>query len=252
MQLIPPVAIAATVAAGLVGAAAPMPAAATAPVPTTATPVAVEVAETGAGGAAALLRLLPGDAPRSLASAIDNVRDGVRDLLRRPDRAELPTAGPIDLERYSGKWYELARMPTRFQDQRTVSTAEYALRPDGAVEVRNTAWLGDEVDARIVGSATPARGAEQSNDRLRVRFGGVLRFIPVPREGNYWIIDRAEDYSTALVGTPDRRFLWVLARDKDAWGSAPIERMVDRARELGFDTDQLLVADWDRQRVRGT
>ncbi len=208
----------------------------------------VDLAATKAGDGAS--KLVPGDAPRSISSAVETVTDAVRDLFWRPRRPDLPTVGEVDLERYAGRWYELARLPVRFQDSRSVSTADYALRSDGKVEVRNTAYLGDTIDSKITGTATAARGAEQTNDRLRVRFGGLLRFLPVPKDGNYWIIDRADDYSTALVGTPDRKFLWVLARDKDSWGTAPIDRMVDRAAQLGFDTDQLLVADWDARRIR--
>ncbi len=194
--------------------------------------------------------LVPGDAPRTIANAWQQARDAVRDLFGRVADAgqTLPTDGPVDLQRYAGLWYELARLPTRFQDARSVSTAEYTLRPDGAVTVRNTAYLGDRTDARITGTATVADGA--ANDRLRVRFGGLLKLIPVPKDGNYWIIDVADDYSTALVGTPDRKLLWLLSRDEDAWGTAPIDALVDRAAELGFDTDRLLVADWKTRRMR--
>lgn len=200
--------------------------------------------------------LVPGDAPRTIANAWQQAREALRDLFGRAAAAgqaldaqsTLPTDGPIDLQRYAGLWYELARLPTRFQDSRSVSTAEYSIRPDGVVTVRNTAYLGDRTDARITGTATVAAGAD--NDRLRVRFGGLLSLIPVPKDGNYWIIDVADDYSTALVGTPDRTFLWLLSRDKDAWGTTPIDALVDRATELGFDTDRLLVADWKTRLVR--
>jgi apolipoprotein D and lipocalin family protein len=211
----------------------------------TATPV-VETAATKPGAGASLI--VPGDAPRSISAAAQSLTDAVRDLFWGEPKATLPTAGPIDLERYSGKWYELARLSVRFQDPRTVSTAEYALLPNGKVEVKNTAWLGDEVDSKIVGSATVAEGAQ--NDRLRVRFGGFLRFIPVPKEGNYWVIDKTDDYSMALVGTPDRKFLWLLSRDEQAWGTPTSDKMVAKAKELGFDTDELLVADWDKRVIR--
>lgn len=196
------------------------------------------------------MSLVPGDAPRSISTALESVRDAVRDLFGRRPTAPLPTNGSVDLKRYSGLWYELARLPVRFQDPQSVSTAEYGIRSDGSVEVKNTAYVGDTVSARITGRATAARGAEATNDRLRVRFGGLLRFIPVPKDGNYWIIDAADDYSTALVGTPDRKFLWLLSRDKDAWGTRPIDALVDKAKSLGFDTDRLLVADWERRRMR--
>lgn len=218
-------------------APAPVAITAAAPVPSIAAPVAARSTP-----------FAPGDSARTIKTAIADAWDAARGLFGAGPGSSLPTAGPIDLQRYAGTWFELARLPTRFQNPRSVSTAEYALRPDGAVSVTNTAFLGDRVDARIQGAATVAAGA--ANDRLRVRFGGILRFIPVPKDGNYWIIDKEPDYSMALVGTPDRKLLWLLARDKDAWGSPEAERMVDRARTLGFDTDRLLVADWTTREMR--
>ena len=160
----------------------------------------------------------------------------------------LPTVASVDLTQYGGRWYELARLPVRFQNQKSVSTADYSLNPDGSVKVVNTAWLGDRVSARITGKATSVNAPE--NSRLRVRFGGLLRFIPTPKEGNYWVIDLKKDYSMAMVGTPDRRFLWLLARDKNAWSTAAAATMVERARDLGFDTSRLQVADWEKGMIR--
>ena len=243
MQLTPPPVVADTTPVVITREApAPTPAART----IAASIAAATPSDTKAGDG--VLQLLPGDAPRSLSAAVNSVREAVRDLFGNLVEPGLPTNGGVDLSRYAGKWYELARLPVRFQDDRTVSTAEYSVRPDGKVGVLNTAYLGDRVDARITGTATPVDGS--SNDRLRVRFGGLLRFIPVPKEGNYWVIKTADDYSMALVGTPDRKFLWLLARDEQAWGSQPADDMVARAKELGFDTDKLLVADWDTRQMR--
>ena len=192
--------------------------------------------------------IVPGDPQRSVDTAIESVIKAVKGVFGRGPEAPLPTAGPVDLARYAGKWFELARLPTRFQDPRSVSTAEYGVRPDGKVSVDNTAFVGDRVSARISGTATPVAGAP--NDRLRVKFGGFLKFIPTPKEGNYWVIDLEDDYSMALVGTPDRSNLWLLSRDANAWDSTTAARMVAEATKLGFDTDKLLIADWTRREMR--
>lgn len=160
----------------------------------------------------------------------------------------LPTVASVDLTKYGGRWYELARLPVRFQDKLSVSTADYSLNPNGTVKVVNTAWLGDKTAAKITGTATSVSAPD--NSRLQVRFGGFLRFIPQPREGNYWVIDLKPDYSMAMVGTPDRRFLWLLARDKNSWSTSAAAAMVERARTLGFDTSKLQVADWDAGMIR--
>lgn len=188
--------------------------------------------------------LLPGDPLRTAANIVTGAVDRVVDLVRGDDRPPPPTAGSVDLARYAGRWYELARLPMTFQDDATVSIAEYTLRDDGSVGVHNESHRGDELEHSIDGSATPAEGAEESNDRLRVRFGGLVRFVPVSSEGNYWVMRLADDYSTALVGTPDRSALWMLARDEHAWGSPAVEAHLAWAEEQGFDLDPLLVADW--------
>jgi apolipoprotein D and lipocalin family protein len=90
----------------------------------------------------------------------------------------------------------------------------------------------------VVGRAEPVPCS--GNARLRVRFGGLAALVPVPREGNYWIIALDDDYRFAMVGTPDRRFLWILARDTclppDVFAG-----LVAQARCLGFDVDRLVV-----------
>lgn len=196
------------------------------------------------------LSFIPGDPLRSISSAADQVRDALANLLRKAPgaTAALPTAGPIDAQRYSGKWYELARLPVRFQNPKSVSTAEYGVRPDGKISVLNTAYVGDKVSAKITGSATPLDPAQK--DKLNVKFGGFLKFIPSPREGNYWILDIDKDYQTALVGSPDKKFLWLLARDPKSWDAAVSQSMIQKATTLGFDTSKLLVADWDKRVIR--
>ena len=161
---------------------------------------------------------------------------------------DLPTVAEVDLERYSGKWYELARLPTRFQDPQSVSTATYTPREDGAVTVFNQAFREGEQVGSITGSATSANPGEDS--RLRVRFGGPLSLLPVQRGGNYYVLDLADDYSMALVGAPNRQNLWLLGRDPALWDSARAAQMVQQAGELGYDTTRLQVADWDAGLLR--
>jgi len=160
----------------------------------------------------------------------------------------LPTAGSVDFARYAGLWYELARLPVRFQDAASVSTAKYSLRSDGTVGVENTSYIGDERGYRIRGTAEPVSPGR--TDRLRVSFGGFLSVIPTSREGNYWVIDVDRQYNMALVGTPDRRYLWLLARDGKQFDVDRAQGLLDRAATLGFDTDQLAIADWKTRTMR--
>ena len=161
---------------------------------------------------------------------------------------ELATVGDVDAEQYAGLWYELARLPVRFQDPASVSTAEYEVRGDGTIAVTNTAYLGEEESYQLEGSAEPV--AAGVSDRYVVSFDGFLSFVPTPDEGNYWVMELADDYSMALVGTPDREFLWLLARDGTDFDEERAAKYLERAAADGFDTTELAVADWQTRLIR--
>ena len=151
-------------------------------------------------------------------------------------REPLPTVPCVDLARYMGTWHEIARLPNLFQRGCVGATARYTLCRDGSVLVRNACRTSRGRCRTIEGRATAVSCS--GNARLRVRFQGPARFVPVSRQGNYWIIALDDEYQWAMVGTPDRRFLWILARERSL--PPKIERsLVARARQLGFDVDRL-------------
>ena len=108
----------------------------------------------------------------------------------------------------------------------------------------NTCFKSKGRTSSIEGSATPVPGS--GNAPLRVKCGGLAALVPVARDGNYWIIALGESepdapYEWALVGTPDRRFLWILARQP----CLPPKVLADlkaQARCLGFDVKSLVIA----------
>lgn len=151
-------------------------------------------------------------------------------------------AGPVDLERYAGRWLELARLPAFFQRSCTLSRAEYA-PIEGGVSVVNSCLTRDGELRRAEGTATPVAGS--GNTRLRVRFDGFWgRLAPVPDEGNYWILQLDPAYRAVVVCTPDRRYLWILAREP--LSEAEYAALVEHARAAGFAVERLLRADWSR------
>lgn len=153
--------------------------------------------------------------------------------------APLPTVPSVDLARYAGTWHEIARLPNLFQASCARSQARYEPRADGSLTVVNSCVSCRGRCREVVGSADPVPCS--GNARLRVRFGGFAALVPVPREGNYWIISLDDDYRWAMVGTPDRRFLWILARD--TWLAPEVYAgLVERARCLGFDISRLVAA----------
>ena len=125
------------------------------------------------------------------------------------DSLAVTTVRSVDLSRYTGAWYEIAKIPNRFQKQCVRgTTAEYALRVDGRITVVNRCIKDD-------GSPSEAEGVAEivdtvSNAKLKVSFVSFLGWRPF--WGNYWVIGLDADYRWAIVGTPDRKYGWVLSR----------------------------------------
>jgi lipocalin/uncharacterized protein YbjT (DUF2867 family) len=145
----------------------------------------------------------------------------------------------VDLDRYVGEWFEIARFPNRFQRQCVGDVrASYARRADGRLDVLNQCRTDDgQIQARGIARVVD----ERTFARLKVRFAPAwLAFLPMVW-GDYWIIGLADDYSWAVVGSPDREYLWILARtprlDEE---SAAAARGVARAN--GFDVERLIQA----------
>ncbi len=152
--------------------------------------------------------------------------------------APLPTAPNVDLQRYAGRWYELARLPMFFQKADEAAIAEYAANADGTLAVHNRALRQDGSEHDIRGTAKVLN--PPINTKLAVRFDtwfGPL--IPVSKQGNYWILYVDADYRLALVGTPSRKSLWLLARTPKV-PPEEFEALVARAKALGFEVSKLI------------
>ncbi len=114
------------------------------------------------------------------------------------------TVPEVDLKRYAGKWYEIASVPMIFQrDCVGDTTAEYTLNADGTMSVNNRCRTRNGTISAASGTATVIPGS--SNAKLEVMF---VR----PFKGNYWIIGLDKDYRWAVIGGPERKYLWILSR----------------------------------------
>ncbi|MEJ8854447.1 lipocalin family protein [Variovorax robiniae] len=156
-------------------------------------------------------------------------------------RAPLQVVAPVDLIRYAGLWHEQARLPNRFEKQCDGPvTAEYTLLDDGSVEVRNRCELADGTFDESIGTARVVPVAGQPGaGRLEVRFAPEwLSWLPMVW-GDYWILKLDRDYQVALVGTPNREYLWVLSRVPQL-NAATLEAELEYARTLGFDVDKVV------------
>lgn len=153
----------------------------------------------------------------------------------RDDSVPLTTVEHVDIERYTGLWYEIARFPNRFQDDCYASTAEYRRRTDGMIAVTNTCRSGS-VDGESRSVDGRARVVDtETNSQLQVSFFG-------PFWSDYWIIGLAEDYSLALIGEPKGRYLWILAREP-VLAAEVRESALSDLRAFGYDVDALRWAE---------
>ncbi len=148
------------------------------------------------------------------------------------------TVARVDLGRYAGQWYEVARYPNSFQSQcvRDV-VAVYEAQPDGTIGVINRCRVANgEVDEAVgvARVADPATGA-----KLEVRFApAFLSFLPFVW-GDYWVLGLDPEYRWAVVGTPDRQYLWILARTPDV-SDADYRSALSVAAAQGFDTGRVV------------
>ncbi|MGA9882698.1 MAG: lipocalin family protein [Candidatus Acidiferrales bacterium] len=145
----------------------------------------------------------------------------------------LDTVPQVDLDRYLGRWYEIARYPNRFERKcdRDV-TAEYSIERNGKIRVTNSCVKSNGAITRAVGAAKVAD--KSTNAKLKVVF-----FRPF--YGKYWIIDLGRDYDYAVVGEPSRRYLWILSRtpkmSNDLYSS-----ITSRLAAKGYDASKLIQA----------
>ncbi|MCC4113816.1 lipocalin family protein [Aromatoleum toluclasticum] len=143
----------------------------------------------------------------------------------------------LDVPRYMGTWYEIARYPNRFQKHCAGFTqAEYRLQEDGRVRVANRCRTADGQLDEAIGTARQI--GEAGSPRLKVRFAPAwLSFIPAVW-GDYWVIDLDEDYRLAAVSEPGREYLWILSRTPEV-APAALDALRTRLAAQGFDLSRL-------------
>jgi apolipoprotein D and lipocalin family protein len=137
----------------------------------------------------------------------------------------------VELEKYLGKWYEIARLPARFQEGCTETTATYALSEDGRISVLN--------ECRKNGKLKQAKGKAKVVDKVSGAKLKVTFFWPF--YGDYWIINLGEDYDYAVVGTPSRKYLWILSRTPQMDGKL-YSQLLESVKSKGFDVNNLIKA----------
>jgi apolipoprotein D and lipocalin family protein len=180
------------------------------------------------------LKGVPGGAWRAIAALVVALAAGIALIAcgGNGGQREPRTVEQVDLERYLGRWYEIARYPNRFQEGCQATTATYTLRDDGDITVVNACREGG-----VDGPERTAEGKawvvdERTRAKLKVRF-----FWPF--SGDYWIIDLGPDYEYAVVGDPELEYLWILAREPQL-DAAVLDGILARLEAQGYDRKRLL------------
>jgi apolipoprotein D and lipocalin family protein len=143
----------------------------------------------------------------------------------------------VDLKRYTGTWYEIARLPNSFERKLKCITATYTIRVDGKITVLNKGHY--LTDPEKVNSARGIAWVPdiKSPGKLKVQF-----FWPF--SGDYWIIYLEIDYKYVLVGDPSFKYLWILSREKKM-DNTTYQMLLKIAIENGFDVKPLIKVDQD-------
>jgi apolipoprotein D and lipocalin family protein len=138
----------------------------------------------------------------------------------------------VDLTRYTGTWYEIARYPHKFQKGCIGSKATYALRDDGKLSVLNECY--EDTDKNTLRSAKGKAWIVDTNTNAKLK---VSFFWPF--SGDYWIIDLGKNYEYAVIGHPDRKYLWILSRTQ-VMDASKYEGILNRLQEHHYDTSRLI------------
>lgn len=150
----------------------------------------------------------------------------------------MKTVEKVELDKYLGVWYEVARKPLYFQNKCASNvTAAYTLNENGNVQVDNRCTGKDGKQMRALGEAFVQNAP--FNSKLKVSFlPEVVRWLPVGR-GDYWVLKLDEDYQTVLVGEPRRKYLWVLSRTAQP-DQAVVTEYLNYAKSLGYDLGDVI------------
>lgn len=151
--------------------------------------------------------------------------------------AALATIEALDVPRYEGTWYEIAKFPNRFQRQCVADTqARYSLREDGTVRVVNRCRVAGGAMDEAEGTARQVGGP--ASPKLKVRFAPAwLSWLPMVW-GDYWVVDLDADYQLSAVSEPRREYLWILSRTPQV-DAARYDALLQRLAAQGLDIARL-------------
>lgn len=153
------------------------------------------------------------------------------------NKPPLPTVKNFAPAEYAGEWHEIARLPNFFERDLVAAKATYRLLPDGNVSVFNEGLKADGQRTEIRGKAVAVGNTPNGEAKLKVRFDVFPASLFA---GDYWILDLNDEHTRAIVGSPNRKFLWLLSKNPN---SRPDDFSdgIARMKTHGFAIDELVV-----------
>lgn len=143
----------------------------------------------------------------------------------------LTTVPKIELNRYLGKWFEIASRPNRFQRGCVATKATYSLEADGKLSI-----LNECLDKTLTGKARSAKGrawpVDETNSKLKVSF-----FWPF--SGDYWILEVGDNYEYSVIGEPEGKYIWILSR-QPKMEETLLQSILARLKSRGYSVEAIL------------
>lgn len=153
---------------------------------------------------------------------------------------EQPTVVKLDTARYAGEWHEIGRLPNRFEDGFVAAKATYAKQKDGTLSVVNEGLKKSGAKSKATGQVTQPDSVRPGE--LKVRFDAFPANL---FEGDYWVLGLSQDYTRALVGSPNQKYLWLLSKREKA-SEKNFKDLLQTAEKLGYDTKAVI---WNPKRL---
>ncbi len=151
---------------------------------------------------------------------------------------ELKTVDYVEPARYMGTWYEIARYENRFQKDCYATRVNYALRDNGTVAVTNTCTLKENKAESATAHGIAFIVNKKSNAQLEVGFAPLFKYLGW-FTGDYWIIKLGANYEYAVIGTPNYKYFWIIARESQISENL-YQELVDFAVEQGFEAQKII------------
>ena len=165
------------------------------------------------------------------------------------NKTEIQTVSSVDVKRFTGKWYEIARYPNKFQKKCVGNTtATYTRKADSKIEVINQCVLKDGILGRAEGEASIADTA--SNAKFEMRFASKYKSFLSTDWDNYWIVDLDENYQYAAASDPKGENLWILSRTPEM-KDAIYQNILRRVERLGFNPGRLTKTPQNLEVIKG-